>query len=71
MSDLVKTARWIATMLDSKNNIHDKYLVLPSGLDELQKILKDEIRSEFFGKDWNVHIDFVFDRFKKEQGVEK
>ena len=82
MSDLVKTKFEIFEEIDKtilygeeveyEKLILDKVLVLPSGLDVLEDILKKELRSlnnDRFSDDRDVIVSSVFARFKQEHGV--
>ena len=69
MSDLVKTAsEAFYSAKTHKELMLDKFLVLPSGLDELGRILKEDLDS--WGHSYKV-VDDVFARFKKEHGIKE
>ena len=81
MSDLVKTKFEIFAEIDEtivsgdkdeyKELILDKVLVLPSGLDKLEEMLKKEFPKRGFipgGETIDV-VEDIFARFKQEHGV--
>jgi len=80
MSDLVKTGNEIQVFLNLlwkddglENKLYDeesakKYLVLPSGLDVLEEMLKEEFKNRGMAND---DITYVFARFKKEHGIKE
>jgi len=82
MSDLVKTKFEILAEIgetiisgyrdEYEKLIFDKLLVLPSGLDVLEDILKKELRSlnnDRFSDDRDVIVSSVFARFKQDIGL--
>jgi len=85
MSDLVKTGQEIeelkkylleCTYENCKKLDDTKYLVLPSGLDTLERMLKEELSKVSMGSLNEIEIfddivSSVFARFKKEHGIKE
>jgi len=82
MSDLMKTKFEIFEEIDKtiiygdkdeyEKLIFDKLLVLPSGLDELEELMKKELRllnDDRFSDDRDVIVSSVFVRFKQDNGL--
>ena len=77
MSELVKTAsEAFYSAKTHKELMLDKFLVLPSGLDTLERMLKEELSKVSMGSLNEIEIfddivSSVFARFKKEHGIKE
>jgi len=79
MSDLMKTKFEIFEEIDKtiiygdkdeyEKLIFDKLLVLPSGLNRLEEMLKKELNKYLIGLDISKEISSVFARFKQDNGL--
>ena len=75
MSDLIKTGKQLEKEMNNSDfDFKQKFLVLPSGLDKLEKMLKEEVGDNVLHtvvqEPVKDVVSSVFARFKKEHDIE-